>query len=203
MRRAIGPHFRLGMRRSVRMRFLFSSALVLVAATWFAFSPAAPDWIIYNPSSSMPVGFYLRAWHSAPGVGEIVTVRARDVAAQYAAMRGFADESDRFLKRVAAGEGDVVCAVGESVRVNGAEVARRARYDTQGRTLPTWKGCARLHGRYLLLGDGADSFDGRYWGLVDGALIEAAWRPIGPQAGASACACSRQERSRCQTHGEG
>ncbi|GAM99880.1 hypothetical protein U91I_03535 [alpha proteobacterium U9-1i] len=44
----------------------------------------------------------------------IVTVRARDVALNYAATRRFTDANDRFLKRVAALDGDIVCGSGRS-----------------------------------------------------------------------------------------
>lgn len=40
-----------------------------------------------------------------------------------------------------------------------------------------WRGCRVLaEGEVLLLGDTADSFDGRYWGPVSVQLIEGVWR---------------------------
>jgi type IV secretory pathway protease TraF len=40
-----------------------------------------------------------------------------------------------------------------------------------------WRGCRVLaDGEVLLLGDTADSFDGRYWGPVSVELIEGVWR---------------------------
>jgi type IV secretory pathway protease TraF len=40
-----------------------------------------------------------------------------------------------------------------------------------------WRGCRVLaEGEVLLLGDTADSFDGRYWGPVSVDLIEGVWR---------------------------
>jgi type IV secretory pathway protease TraF len=156
----------------------FGLGVVVALAALIALAPPMRDQLVYNPSSSMPAGFYLRV-DGAPAIGDIVSVRARDVAPGYAALRGFDDVSDRFIKRVAAGDGDYVCASGAEVRVNGVLVATRLRLDGQRRPLPTWKGCERLAGRYLLLGDSGDSFDGRYWGLVDAARLEAVWRPLG------------------------
>lgn len=42
-----------------------------------------------------------------------------------------------------------------------------------------WRGCRVLaEGEVLLLGDTADSFDGRYWGPVRVDLIEGVWRKL-------------------------
>lgn len=42
-----------------------------------------------------------------------------------------------------------------------------------------WRGCRVLaEGEVLLLGDTADSFDGRYWGPVSVDLIEGVWRKL-------------------------
>ncbi len=48
-----------------------------------------------------------------------------------------------------------------------------------GRRLVGWRGCRVLaRGEVLLLGDTADSFDGRYWGPVSVDLIEGVWRKL-------------------------
>jgi conjugative transfer signal peptidase TraF len=143
-----------------------------------AASATNPDALLYNGTPSMPVGLYLRA---SGGVerGAIVTVRAVDVAPSYAAERNFTDPADRFLKRVVSASGDMVCASGAGVTLNGALVALRQAQDSAGRALPTWKGCVTLDdGHVLLLGDTPDSFDGRYWGPTPIDRIEGVWRPI-------------------------
>lgn len=132
------------------------------------------DCVIHNGSDSMPRGFYLRT-DAAPALGAIVTVRARDVAHDYARLRHFSAERDRFIKRVIAARGDVVCAEGETISINGETVARRRTSDQEGRALPIWTGCRRLADQVFLLGASADSFDGRYWGPIDAALIEGVW----------------------------
>jgi conjugative transfer signal peptidase TraF len=150
--------------------------LVLAAAAVFGI----PDRILYNPSHSIPPGFYARA--EAPvEAGAIVTVRTIDVAGAYAIARDFADPGDRFIKRVAAARGQVVCARGTEISIDAMMVARRAERDSVGRLLPTWSGCRTLSGdEVFLLGDTPDSFDGRYWGPVSLALIEGVWRPLRP-----------------------
>ena len=133
------------------------------------------DVVIYNASQSMPQGVYVRM-HSPIVRHSIVTVRARDVAPDYAATRRFTDANDRFLKRVVALDGDVVCAHGPLVTINHKVTLQRRTVDHLGRALPTWSGCRRLNGQLFLIGDTADSFDGRYWGPVASELIEGVWR---------------------------
>ena len=134
--------------------------------------------LIYNPSESVPSGFYLRS--DVPlAIGSFVTVAAIDVAPEYTALRGYDDRSDFFLKRVTATAGQQVCANDQVVSIDGVQVALRNTHDDQGRVLPTWEGCRTLAaGEVFLLGDTEDSFDGRYWGPTPVSLIEAAWRPL-------------------------
>jgi len=150
-------------------------ALVCVVVTMTRAQPV----VIYNPSQSVPSGFYLRR-SEPPRRGDFVTVAAASVAPEYAALRGYADTSDRFLKRVAATEGQVVCALDEMLSIDGAQTATRMERDAEGRALPAWRGCRRLGADELfLLGDTDDSFDGRYWGPTPIRLIEGTWRPLG------------------------
>lgn len=136
------------------------------------------DVVLHNATPSMPVGFYLRA--SGPlARGSIVTVRAVDVVPGYAAERNFTDPGDRFLKRVVGAAGDVVCASGAQITLNGVLVGARKNRDSAGRVLPTWEGCITLDGvQVFLLGDTADSFDGRYWGPTPIDRIEGVWRKV-------------------------
>lgn len=140
--------------------------------------PGAQDRILYNHTPSVPVGLYLRT--DAPIVrGAFVTVRAADVAPDAARARDFDGERDRFIKRVAAVAGDRVCAEGHTLTINqGAPIERRAQ-DRTGAALQRWTGCQELfENEVLLLGDAAQSFDGRYWGPIDRNLIEGVWRPL-------------------------
>lgn len=142
-----------------------------------AFAAHAPTALIYNRSPSVPVGFYARA-SATPALGAFVTVRASAVAPDYAAARNYSDRTDRFIKRVAAMGGELVCAEGDAVRV-GNRTIRRAARDGAGRALPRWTGCRLLRGNeVLLLGDTADSFDGRYWGPTRVGAIDGVWRRV-------------------------
>jgi conjugative transfer signal peptidase TraF len=150
--------------------------LAFATALGFCFlgASALSDVIIYNASASMPQGIYVRM-QSPVMRHSIVTVRARDVAPNYAAARRFTNDNDRFLKRVVALDGDLVCALGPLVTINQEVTLQRRTVDRVGRALPTWSGCRRLNGQVFLIGDTADSFDGRYWGPVASDLIEGVW----------------------------
>lgn len=156
--------------------WILLAAASLVAA--FAVGARANDVVLYNHSPSMPVGLYVRS-DAVLQRGVIATVRAADVAGDYARMRHFADAGDRFIKRVAATHGDIVCADGDRLTINDAVVAHRAERDSAGRLLPRWIGCRTLSANeVLLLGESEDSFDGRYWGVVETSQIEGVWRPL-------------------------
>lgn len=173
--------------------------LILAGCALLALAVAAGanqrDFIIYNHSPSVPPGFYIRT--GAPvTVGAFVTVRARDVAPDEAQSREFDDPSDRFIKRVVAAAGARVCGDGQRLVVSGDDIGvvgggddrRRAAvvrvlHPVGGRDddqhVAGWRGCRVLaRGEVLLLGDTADSFDGRYWGPVSVDLIEGVWRKL-------------------------
>lgn len=153
---------------------LATVGVALIAAT----STHEQDLVIYNPSNSVPAGFYIRSDRHIER-GALVTVRAVSVAPAYATLRQFTEPGDRFIKRVASVAGDEVCAEGQRLSLNGVVVARRLERDSLGRMLPTWSGCRILApDELLLLGDTPDSFDGRYWGPVTTRMISGVWRPI-------------------------
>lgn len=136
------------------------------------------DVVLFNATPSVPTGFYTRT--DAPVVeGAFVTVRAGDVAHDYAAVRQFTDDGDRFIKRVAATVGDCVCGVGETIRINDRTVAHRGVLDSEGRALPQWSGCHTLSSdEVFLMGDTPHSFDSRYFGPVSVSDIEGVWRKV-------------------------
>jgi len=84
----------------------------------------ARDWLLYNNTPSVPPGWYVRS-ADAIARGALVTVRAQDVAPDYAGARNFTDARDRFIKRIAANDGDSVCAEDDATRINGRTVAHR------------------------------------------------------------------------------
>lgn len=160
----------------MRRRLLFASVLSISSLIITAVTPPR-DLLLYNPSHSIPTSIYVRV-EAAPRVGSIVTVRAVDVAPDYAALREFTGDGDRF-KRVAAANGDTVCADDDDIEINTRTVAQRERRDAMGRSLPHWRGCRTLeNGEVFLLGETHDSFDSRYFGVVRNDQIEGVWREL-------------------------
>jgi conjugative transfer signal peptidase TraF len=160
-----------------RLRRALAAAAGGLAVLAFASAPHA-DLVLYNHSTSLPPGLYIRTNGGATRTA-IVTVRAAEVAPAYARMRDFTAPGDRFIKRVAAIGGESVCASGDAVTLDRRIVLRRQARDSAGRLLPRWSGCRTLGSdEILLLGDTPDSFDGRYWGPISRKLIEGVWRPL-------------------------
>lgn len=136
----------------------------------FAIQPAPR--VIWNASASAPIGL----WRVHPGArirtGDMVLVTTPDSVRQLAAQRRYLPANVPLLKRVAARDGDVVCALGQEIFVNGRWIGERRGFDRQGRPLPWWTGCELLRGgRLFLLMDVPESFDGRYFGPVDESAV--------------------------------
>jgi type IV secretory pathway protease TraF len=93
-------------------------------------------------------------------------------ARKLAAERHYLPADVPLIKRVAAAEGDKVCAAGAWLEVNDRPAVLRRAADRFGRRLPWWRGCERLAaGQVLLLAPSAESFDGRYFGPIDRSRI--------------------------------
>jgi conjugative transfer signal peptidase TraF len=146
-------------------------ALLGLAATLdFAVRPAPR--IIWNASASAPIGF----WRIHPGArgrtGDMVLAWTPESVRQLAASRRYRPANVPLLKRIAARDGDEVCALGYEIFVNGRWIAGRRNADRRGRPLPWWSGCEHLRdGRVFLLMDAPDSFDGRYFGPINETAI--------------------------------
>lgn len=133
--------------------------------------PPAPR-LVWNASASAPIGLYAVAPGSFAEPGDMVIARVPKRFRRLAATRRYLPMNVPLVKRVAAAAGDEVCALGQEIFVNGRWIAERRVVDGAGRIMPTWSGCVRLRGRQLfLMMDAPASFDGRYFGITDGADI--------------------------------
>jgi conjugative transfer signal peptidase TraF len=154
----------------VEAAFLGLAALALTSA----FSPRL---VLVNESASLPKGLYVRAFVGAPARGDVVATRPPRDARAYLAGRG-APADLLLLKRVAALDGDEVCARDGLMDIAKLRLATRS-HDRDGRPLPAWRGCRRLASdEVFLLGDTPDSFDGRYFGPVRRQALEGVFRPV-------------------------
>jgi type IV secretory pathway protease TraF len=122
--------------------------------------------LVWNATASAPAGLYSieqGTWR----VGDRVAVRPSASLAEDLDRRGILPLGKLLIKRVAAGRGDTVCRDGERVTVNGSLAAMAKIASRTGEGLPSWTGCRRLSAAdVLLLGDTADSYDGRYFGVT-------------------------------------
>lgn len=160
--------------RSRRARFALAALSIsgIAAMAWAGFA-ASSIRVVYNPSSSVPVGWYgvqavpVLTHHSLP-VGSIVLTRVPGPAASLAAQRGYLPAHVPLLKRVGAVAPQHVCIEAGQVRIDGEPVAVVLRTDSQGRALTAWAGCRQLaDGEIFLLSDTHPaSFDSRYFGPV-------------------------------------
>ncbi|MFH6601705.1 S26 family signal peptidase [Ectopseudomonas khazarica] len=146
--------------------------LALLACSWFALAWAAiatsPPRLVYNASDSVPVGWYRISPANSWAPGDMVLIRLPREARSLAAQRGYLPANVPLLKTVAAVAPQRVCMQGSQVRIDGVVVARRLKWDRQGRALPNWQACRRLVGDelFLLSSSNPASFDSRYFGPV-------------------------------------
>lgn len=105
---------------------------------------------------------------AAGGAGAVASARTPDSVRRLAAERHYLPADVPLVKRVAALDGDTVCAADHAVTIDGRHVADQLPADRLGRPLPAWNGCRTLGPAdiFLLMEGVPDSFDGRYFGPV-------------------------------------
>lgn len=150
-----------------------------IAATGFpVFIHPAPR-LVWNASASAPVGLY-RVLPGKTVPGDLVLVHTPDSVRQFASERGYLPANVPLIKRIVAAGGDVACATGNVIFINGHAAAGRLVRDRIGRMLPGWSGCHRLDSSevFLLMQGVTDSFDSRYFGPVPATMIIGRLAPL-------------------------
>ena len=150
------------------------TALGLTAAL-----PPAPRFV-WNASASAPIGLYAVTPGADADPGDTVIARVPEPWRILAASRRYLPANVPLVKRVAAGPGDEICALGQEIFINGRRAAERVAADPRGRPMPWWSGCVRLraHQFFLLMTRNPASFDGRYFGLTESSQIIGKARPL-------------------------
>ncbi len=176
-------------RSRLRARIVLAglSAVGLAVLAWASFVQPLPR-LIYNPSDSVPVGWYRieplqrRTGSLLPplSVGSIVLARLPADATALAARRGYLPAHIPLLKRVGAVAPQHVCIAGGQVRIDGVPVATALPADRLGRPLPSWRHCRSLiKGELFLLSvTNPASFDSRYFGPASASAVIGVARPI-------------------------
>lgn len=160
-----------------------SAAIGLATLAWASFAKPLPH-LVYNPSNSVPVGWYrvepLPQQPNQLRVGSTVLVHLPAEAAALAAQRGYLPLHVPLLKRVGAVPPQLVCITGQVLRIDGHTVATALSVDRMGRPLHGWPQCRRLQAGevFLLSRTNPASFDSRYFGPVSAAAVIGVARPV-------------------------
>ena len=158
--------------RRRRRRTAYAAAVMTAALTLTIALPPAPR-LVWNASSSAPLGLWLVSPGSPVSPGMVVVARLPKPWRGFAAARRYLPVRVPLVKRVTASTGDEICAIGPEVFRNRKPLTRRLDRDGKGRVMPWWEGCRRLRsGEYfLLMTSNPKSFDGRYFGVTSASQI--------------------------------
>ena len=136
--------------------------------------------VLWNPSPSVPIGFYIVTPIDTLDVGALVAVRPPGALESWLVENRYLGRDTPLLKRIAALPGAEACRDGSSIRIDGKAVAEAHERDRLGRPLPVWVGCRILNDGeiFLLNADHRASLDGRYFGPIGADTIVGRATPI-------------------------
>lgn len=169
--------------QAFRTTIACSAAIGLAALAWATFTKPLPH-LVYNPSNSVPVGWYrveqLPRQPNPLQVDSIVLVHLPAEAAALAEQRGYLPPNVPLLKRVGAVPPQRVCITGQVLRIDGHIVATALSVDRMGRPLHGWPQCRRLQAGEVFLHSATNpaSFDSRYFGPVRAADVIGIAQPL-------------------------
>lgn len=152
-------------RRKLRIAASVIALGAVVLGLTIAFPPAPR--LVWNASASAPIGLYWVTPGGPVASGDMVIARVPEGYRYMAAQRRYLPLNVPLVKRVIAGPGDEICALGSTIFLDGKPIVKRLAYDGKGRPMPGWQGCVRLRASqyFLLMTDSPASFDGRYFGV--------------------------------------
>lgn len=124
--------------------------------------------LIWNATTSAPIGFYTVAPADRIEVPELVAIMPPEPLAAFMVERGYVARGVPLLKRVLGLPGQRVCRHDRTITVDDVEMGEALERDRIGRDLPVWQGCSVIgEGELFLMNwDVRDSLDGRYFGPI-------------------------------------
>lgn len=155
-----------------RTGLLVATALAAIVVSGPAVTPM-PIKLIWNASTSAPIGFYTTASADALEMHALVAVMPPAPLARFMVARSYVGAGAPLLKRVLGLPGQRVCRTGRTVTVDGLEMGEALERDRMGRELLVWGGCRTIAPDELFLMNRgvSDSFDGRYFGPLPAAAV--------------------------------
>ena len=171
------------MNIDARRCLLFACITLGTAALCTPAVKTMPIGIVFNPSDSVPRGWYrVRRIDDVASLhaGAVVLARLPADAAALASQRGYLPAGVPILKRIGAVAPQVVCVRERIVRVDGTVVATARTHDGALRPLPSWTQCGPLaEGELFLLSDtNPASFDSRYFGPIAASAVIGVAQPL-------------------------
>lgn len=162
-----------------RWSIILFTVLGIAALAWSSDHTSVAR-LVYNPSDSVPTGWYRIGLPESLHVGCIVLARLPADAAALAAQRGYLPEHIPLLKRIGAISPQQVCIEKHIVRIDGMAVTGVHATDGRGRPLLAWQQCRRLHDGelFLLSATNPASFDSRYFGPVAVSAVIGSAQPL-------------------------
>lgn len=139
-----------------------------------------PARLVYNPSDSVPRGWYRIGSPDSLHVGGVVLARLPAGVAALAAQRGYLPAGVALLKRIGAVAPQLVCVGEGALRIDGVLVAAVLAQDGAHRPIQSWARCRALaYGELFLFSNvHPASFDSRYFGPVDASAVIGSAHPL-------------------------
>lgn len=155
-------------------------ACVAIGSVALSTAVDLPPVLLWNASSSVPIGLYRLQSTDNLGMRDLVAVAPPDPIAAFIAERGYLPPDIPLLKHVAGLPGQIVCRFGRSISVDGISLGEAQHTDNRGRPMPIWQGCRRITSDevFLMNQDAENSLDGRYFGPVPRSAILAEAIPV-------------------------
>ena len=160
-------------RKRVVLGVCFGWLLMLIGL--ISMEGRLPQYLVYNSTASVPVGWYLLITPNDISKGDMVVFTLPEKMQVLAEERGWLPRNTKLLKRVGAIAGEIY-GVNQSQQfyVGGVYCGQARSVDGKGRKMPSLSHGGHIVEKdsFLPVGDNPKSFDGRYYGTVPLSCVE-------------------------------